>query len=135
MGRLSKKKKKVNKCESLPIVSFQTFNTNYNFETVIDNLSTHQKYMEKMILSIKKGSCLEDLANRFTGKLSQSRWITTTNRILRFFVADPASNMKILMEFVVKVYARVWFVIKCKPSFKESAIHLWQIIYFPLYMP
>lgn len=34
---------------------------------------------------------------------------------------------KILSEFVIKIYARVWFAIKCKPSCKAM---MWKIVYF-----
>lgn len=44
-------------CESLPIVSFQTMDINYNLEAIIDDISTDQKYLKEMTPSIKKGSC------------------------------------------------------------------------------
>ena len=42
--------------------------------------------------------------------------------------------MKLLAEFVVKVYARIWFCIKTKPSCRYGGLHVWQMIHFSRYL-
>lgn len=46
--------KMLDKYESLPIVSSQTIDINYNLETVIYNLSTDLKCLREIILPIMK---------------------------------------------------------------------------------
>jgi hypothetical protein len=60
-----------------------------------------------------------------------SRWLTTPCRILRLYVGTkkPPQNSKILVKFIVTVYAPMWFEIKNKPSCANGAQHLWKIMY------
>lgn len=58
-----------------------------------------------------------------SGKVAHSRWLTTANRILGLYVAtpDPTHELQIMTEYIVKVYAPVWFAIKSHSSFTDSA--------------
>jgi hypothetical protein len=38
---------------------------------------------------------------------------------------NPAAELKQPSEFVVKVYARMWFCIKTKSSCKYDGLHVW----------
>ncbi|KAK2578323.1 hypothetical protein KPH14_012624 [Odynerus spinipes] len=66
-----------------------------------------------------------------------SRWLTTANRILTLYVAttNPSYNLKTLVEYVMKVYAPVWFSIKMQSSFKDGAKHIFKMISFSRYLP
>ena len=68
--------------------------------------------------------------------MSHARWLTTANRILRLYVAtsNPHGPLILLAEFVMKVYARVWFCIKTKPSCKYGGLHVWETINFSRYL-
>lgn len=58
-------------------------------------LSTEQRYLYDMCVSIRSGNCSEGLSKRDSGKLVHSRWLTTVNRILRLYVAtsNPDQNL------------------------------------------
>ena len=47
---------------------------------------------------------------------------------------DPSAKLIIIVTYIVKVYAPIWFVIKSKPSCKDGARHLFQTIYKPRYL-
>jgi hypothetical protein len=40
----------------------------------------------------------------------------------------PLDNLKILSEFIMRVYAPTWFQIKRKPYFYDGPQHLWHMI-------
>ena len=67
---------------------------------------------------------------RDPGALNHSRWLTTANRLLRYYVtqANPSRNLLLVAEYVMKVYAPMWFKIKCSPSAINGAKHLHETI-------
>ncbi|KAG7313490.1 hypothetical protein JYU34_000625 [Plutella xylostella] len=83
-----------------------------------------------MCEAVSSGSCPQDLCHRSPGKMAHSRWLTTANRILRLYVAtpNPSPELIILTEYVVKVYAPVWFYIKKDSSFKQGPTHVYKLI-------
>jgi hypothetical protein len=97
-----------------------------------DDLSTDQKYLLNICKAVQSGHCSEALANTEPGKMSHARWLTTANRILRLYIStsQPSDELILLAEFVVKVYARIWFAIKTRPSCKNGALHVWEMISF-----
>lgn len=80
--------------------------------------------------AIKSGRCSDNLAKKSPGKMAHSRWLTTANRILRLYISiqNPSENFQLLVEFVMKVYAPMWFRIKSKPFIQDGARHLWDSI-------
>lgn len=117
-------------CENLPVVSFHPIQSE-NFPILVpDDLSTDQKYLWNICQSVTSGICTESLANRNHGKLSHSRWLTAANRILRLYISSNkvSRNLQILSEYVLKVYAPLWFHIKLKPSCSEGTRHLLNMI-------
>lgn len=54
------------------------------------------------------------------GTLVHSRFLTTANRILRHYVSNDAPSQKLitLVNFIMKVYAPMWFAIKSQENFK-----------------
>ena len=89
-----------------------------------------------MCKAIAIGHCSLDLSRRDPGSLANSRWLTAANRILRLYVGTekPSANLRILVEYIVKVYAPMWFRIKASPSCKDGAKHLWQTIQSSRYL-
>ena len=67
---------------------------------------------------------------RDPGALNHSRWFTTANRILRFYVsqANPFTSLILFAEFIMKVYAPMWFRIKCNSSVVNGAKRLQETI-------
>ena len=62
--------------------------------------------------------------------MAHSQWLTTANRILRLYVStiEPSQTLKIIVEYITKVYAPVWFEIKNASSSQNGALHLFQTI-------
>lgn len=91
-----------------------------------------KKYLKESIICFKKGICSENPANKFLVNFHPAERLPP-NRILRLYAItpDPKSNMKILMLLLLKMYARVCFVIKCKTSYKDGVILFLEIIIFP----
>lgn len=116
-------------CAKMPIAQFQKIECNFP-EIGIDDLSADQKYLKDICIAVCSGHCPVSLSHREPGKLVMSRWITLANRILRLYTAteNPSDTLKIISEFIMKVYAPMWFLIKSKPSCKDGSKHLWTTI-------
>ncbi|CAH0552762.1 unnamed protein product [Brassicogethes aeneus] len=131
--------KGLEKCEQFPVVAFQAIATDFSeFGNIdIDDLSSDQKYLLQICKAVISGFCSEDLAHKHPGKLSHSRWVTAANIILRLYVGtkSPSAELKILAEFVVKVYAKIWFKIKTRSCCTQRAVHLWEMIHYSRYLP
>ncbi|CAH0562737.1 unnamed protein product [Brassicogethes aeneus] len=128
--------KKLQSCELLPVTDFQRIPTELP-EIDLKLLSTDQKYLYNISLSISSGDISEGLANTQPGKMAHSRWLTTANRVLRLYVAtsDPSENLKYLTEYILKVYVPTWFSIKVCPEVKYGPRHLLNLIKRSRYMP
>lgn len=96
----------------------------------VNVLSSDQQYLYKICHAVSDGQCSISLAKSSPGKLAHARWLTTANRLLRLYVATikPSEVLQTLAEYVVKVYAPMWFQIKQKPMCQHGAIHLWKTI-------
>src|SRR6218665_96873 len=123
-------------CEQLSIVSFDKIEVEFPEVTATD-LSTDQQYLLDICEAVINGYCPPALSRRDPGAMSHSRWITTTNIILRLYVSSkcPSNNLKTLATYVVRVYAPMWFYTKMKPSFKDGSLHLWRMIFRSRYLP
>ena len=79
---------------------------------------------------IHTGKYPTDLSIRNLKLVSYSRRLTTGNRILRLYVAvdHPTEELSHLVTYVMKVFSPVWFTIKSKPSCKNGARHVFQLI-------
>ncbi|KYN17841.1 hypothetical protein ALC57_09880 [Trachymyrmex cornetzi] len=65
----------------------------------------------RIVSAIKAGEMPENVAHSEPGTLNHSRWLTTANRILRLYVSTwhPGAGLKLLVNFILKVYAPSWF--------------------------
>jgi len=119
-------------CETLTIIQFEVITTQLPEinKKIRKDLSTDQQYLYDICQAVSCGTCSNCLANREPGTLSHSRWLTTANRILRLYIAtnNPTKNLFILAEFVMKVYAPMWFQIKIHHSCKDGAKHVFDTI-------
>lgn len=127
--------KQLQNCENLPVVKFKRIDCEL---TNIDkkDLSTDQRYLLSMCQAISNGNCSLDLSRKNPGKLSHARWLTTANRILRLYVStrSPSTKLRVLTEYIIKVYGPVWFKVKSKHSCKDGAKHLFSIIKLSRYL-
>ena len=64
------------------------------------------------------------------GKLAHCCWLTTSNRILRLYVAtkEPSETLIIITEYITKVYAPLWFSIRFVSSSQNNPHHLFKTI-------
>ena len=89
-----------------------------NFKHLLDinqtDLSTDQEYLYDIHKSVSAGKLSEGLAGKNPEKMAHSWCLTTANRILRLYVStdEPFQILKIIVEYIMKVYAPVWFAIK-----------------------
>lgn len=122
-------------CEKLPVVNFKKIETELPNVNLAE-LSTDQKYLYLICQAISTGNCPPNLANKSPGKMSHARWLTTANRILRAYIGTetPSTNLQILVEYILKVYAKVWFLVKCSPLCTTGAQHLYKLIGFSRYL-
>lgn len=68
--------------------------------------------------------------------MNHSRWLTMACRTLRLYVANkkPSWQLIAIAEFIIKVYAPVWFTIKKKPNCGAGAGHLLKMIMYSRYL-
>ena len=99
-------------------------------------LSSDQKYLIDICEAVASGNCSQALARMNPGKLSHARWLTTANRILRYYVgcSEPTENLRIIVEYIMRVYCKMWFKIKVESSCTDGARHLWNTIKLSRYL-
>ena len=70
------------------------------------------------------------------GKICHSRCLTTAIRILRLYVAksNTSQGLILLTEFIVKVYAPMWFSIRQFPSVIYGPKHLFELLRLSQYL-
>lgn len=124
--------KALENCSDLPVIEFIAIPSNMPIlpKATEKSLSTDQKYLYQMCQAVSSGSCSPDLSNKNPGKMAHARWLTTVNRILRLYVStlNPSTQLIKLTEYIVKVYAPVWFYIKRESSFKQGPSHVYKLI-------
>ena len=71
----------------------------------------------------------DDLKFLEVGQLFHARWLTLGCRVLRFYVSQhkPSTSLKILAEFLVKVYFPSWFNIKINCKITDGARNFFYI--------
>ena len=100
-------------CEKLDVVNFKLVPFDLIDMSQI-YLNTDQLYLYDIHLSVLAGKLSEGLANKNPGKMAHFQWLTTANRILRLYVStvEASQTLKIIVEYITKVYAPLWFAIK-----------------------
>jgi len=121
----------------LPIVSFQPIEGNLLSNIDADDLSKDQRYLHEMCQAITSGHCSSELGNRKPGPICHSRWLTTFSRIIRLYVSTekPDKNLVILVTYIRKVYAPIWFEVKSKHSCTDGSRHLFRMVQYTRYLP
>ena len=79
---------------------------------------------------MSEGKLSDSLVQKNSEKIAHSRWLTTTNRILRLYVSTdkPSQIMITIVEYIMKVYAHLWFKINGASSSQSGAFHLFKTI-------
>ena len=87
-------------------------------DKLINDLSADQKYMYQIVTAIKDRKLPTQLQNNKIGPHNHARWLNLANRICRMWCSEHnldeenAQKLKLLVQFVVGVYAPMWFLIK-----------------------
>ena len=122
----------LSKCEEADVAGFIPIEIDQIFKRYLENcqdLGSDQQYLRDIVLSINYG-VNNSLKRRSPGKLGNACWLTTANRILRYYTSqnNPTPNLVYLVRFVIKVYARNWFAIKYQPRFTNPPKHIFNFI-------
>lgn len=93
-------------------------------------IHSDQSYLYRMVRAVDRGECDANLASFKPGPVSPSRWITFAARLLRMYVTktNPSNDLKILVQYVMKVYAPFWFLVKSQPLAIDGSRHIFQLI-------
>ena len=121
--------KKLDGCENLIICDFESIPSKLPDMNPCD-LSTDQQYLFQIHQSLSTGKISDEFSKKNPGKIAHSRWLTTANRILILFVStnEPSEILKKIVEYIMKVYAPIWFEIKANSSSQNGALHLFNTI-------
>ena len=97
-------------CKSMAIVKFGP-TTNFILDIEPSVLRPDQMYSYEIYCLVSSGIIPESLAKRHPGKMSNPRWLSTANRLIRLYVAAVSrdKNLLLLANFILKVYAEMWF--------------------------
>ena len=115
--------------KNLAIVKFEpTANSNLDIEPSV--LSTDQMYLYEIFCLVSNGIMPESLAKRHPRNVSHARWLTTANRLIRLYVATESrdENLLLLVNFILKVYAEMWFRKKCILQVHNDLVHLFLML-------
>lgn len=96
-----------------------------------------QKYLYRMVRAINDGVCDAKLAGLKPGPVSTARWLTTACRILRLYISkeNPSQALRKLVQFIVKIYAPFWFLVKSQPQAIHGSRNVFQYITWLRDMP
>lgn len=131
--------KLLSNCETMPVAKFSPVSVRWiqdlKLEQVQD-LSSDQQYFLEICKAVSSGRCPQRLTELNPGKLHHARWLTAASRILRVYLATstPTESLVTIVAYIMKVYALVWFSVKCKPSISDGARHLWKMISFSRFL-
>jgi hypothetical protein len=128
-------------CKNLKYVNDMTIN--YNFtplpdgeelpkldEKDIKSLSTDAYISYRYVNAIKSGKLSPDLANLKCGSLSHSRWLTTGMALMFLWTRNhnlkysELEILKILVQFCVKMYFKLYFEISSKHLLEDGPRHI-----------
>ena len=101
-------------------------------EEIVSQLSTDQKYLYKVVKMIRTGHLDHNVLKQVVGCLNHSRWLTCASRLCRLWLSKHSfrrnsknyKSLKILIRFIVSVYAKMWFEIKCSPHILNGPRHM-----------
>ncbi|GBL84233.1 hypothetical protein AVEN_118628-1 [Araneus ventricosus] len=128
-----------------PVLFCLVFDLCYAFGLVIEldeintnktDLSRDQQYLLDIVRAIQTGRGAPDRAARDPLPLGHSQGLTCTNQVLCFICqTNPTSELKVLINCIVKTYAPVWFAIKRYQSVKDGSKHIFKVVQSTRHLP
>lgn len=102
----------------------------------LKELSTDAKYLYQMAHAISSGEIPADFSNNKPGGIAHSRWLTKANRLLRLYVTtnNPTQNLRILANYIIKVYTPMYFNIKYYSSVVYGSTLFFKFISWTRYL-
>lgn len=93
-------------------------------------LTTDEMYLYKTSLAISSGVVSVHLSNTKPGPIAHSRGLTKARRLLRLYVTtnNPSKNLKILANYIIKVYMPMYFKLKYYNSVVYGSILFYKFI-------
>lgn len=121
------------KLNERPIVEFKRIDCP-DFPVLPDevhkDLSTDQLYLYDICHALISGTVDDSLAARSLGEMILSRWLNTGSGIGRHYVSEqnPSRHLIALVDILVKLYAKMYFRIKCNPKAIDAPKHIFEMI-------
>ena len=115
----------------LPIVNSKSVSSEFPvIEEVHKDLSTDQLYLYDICQGIIAGKIDPGLAARHPGTIGHAQWLTTASSILRLYVSTekPSNKLNAIVNIIIKLYARMWFQIKCNPKAVDGPKNLFMMV-------
>lgn len=99
-------------------------------DKAVKELSVDQRYLYEMCHAIQSGFVSQALEKKEPGALVHSRFLTTANRILRYYVSlsSPSRKLITMVDFIIKVYAPFWFAVKTAQSLRMGPLLIFKYI-------
>lgn len=96
-----------------------------------------QRYLYHAVVAVNNGRCDDDFSFDKPGPVSTARWLTTASRVLRLYMAkkNPDQKLKDCANFIVKVYAPFWFLVKSLPHAIHGSRHMFKYICWTRQLP
>lgn len=101
-------------------------------EDIVTDLSKDQKYLYRIVKMIVSGELNHDVLKQVIGPVNHSRWLTIASRLCRLWVSKHNmrrnslnyKSLKVIVSYIVSVYAVMWFEIKCRPNILQGPHHV-----------
>ena len=99
-------------------------------EEVQKDLSTDQLYLYDICHGLISGDIDKSLTAHSIGDQIQSRWVNSGSAVRRHYASEekPSQHLIALVNIMVKLYAKMWFRIKCNPKAIDGPIHIFEMI-------
>lgn len=132
--------KSLENCESMPVTNFKRIFTDdmpVLSKEILKDLSTDQLYLYEIIDVIQTGKCSSSLQCKKPGPTNHARFLTFACRACRLYIstAKPSKDLQLLIQFIVRVYGPMWFLIKRQPQIFHAPRHLFKYIQLIQWLP
>lgn len=89
-----------------------------------------QRYLFDLVMAVSSGEVPNKLAQKKPPKIHKARWLNLGSILLRIYVAtsNPSQELKMLVEYIMKVYAPFWFLVRTKPLAIHGSRHIFKFI-------
>jgi hypothetical protein len=96
----------------------------------VELLSDDQRLLMEYMFGVAEGKIPDKFVYRKPGPLNHARWLTTAVRILILYTRtlEPSETLKVLVNYILKVYGFTWFVVREHNNFTAGPDVFWDMI-------